>query len=90
MHLGQAAGRSLTVTGGQITSGFQHGLRDLIETDAVATIAGQGIFSAIDRSRRRKRIAFDARRLNEAQNRIAGQPEMVLQGHFRSIFALLR
>ncbi len=69
----QAAGSGFAVGRTQVVTGLHQGFDDFIEADTMAAIAGQGVIGAIDRPRGGERIAFDARRLHQPQDRIAGQ-----------------
>src|SRR5690606_25568983 len=75
---GQAAARGFLVLVAHVAAGVAHGLDDLVEADLVLAVAAHRHARGVDCLHRPHGVAFDARDLHQAADRVAGQPEVVL------------
>jgi len=66
-----------------------HGGNDLIERNLMRTIAPHRQTRRIDGLHRTHRVAFNARDLYQARNRIAGQPKIVFHANLGRVLDLL-
>src|SRR3954469_7971971 len=75
---GEAAEAGFLVALVHVEAGLAHRLDHLVEADPVRAIADQSETRGFDRLDRADRVPLDARHLDEAADRIAGQAEIVL------------
>src|ERR1043165_4032049 len=87
---GEAAEAGLLVALVHVEPGLAHRLDHLIEADPVRAVADEGEARGLDRLDRADRVPFDARHLDEAADRIAGQAEIVLHAYLGRILDLRR
>ena len=72
---GQAARRRFLVLRQHVVAGLAHRFNDGIQRHRMPTITPEGHTCRVNRLHRGDRIAFDAGDLNQASNRVAGQPQ---------------
>src|SRR5690606_16350308 len=60
-----------------VAAGVAHGLDDLVQADLVFSVAAQGHARGIDGLDRAHGVALDARDLDQAPDRVAGEAEIV-------------
>src|ERR1700730_3052851 len=87
---GEAATRSLLVFVEHVASRDAHGVDGLVERDEVAPVAAQSDAGRVDRGDGGDRVPLDARHLDQAADRVAGQPEVVLDADLRGVLHLRR
>src|SRR3954452_248807 len=86
----EAATRCLLVLVLHVRPGLAHGLDRLVERDELVPVTVQGHPGRGDGFDRTDGVAFDARDLHKSADRIAGQPEVVLDADLCGVLDLVR
>src|SRR5690606_27701567 len=73
-----SAARGCLVLVAYVAAGVAHGLDGLVEDDLVLAVAAHRHAHGVDRLHRAHGVAFDARDLHQAADRVVGRPEFVL------------
>src|SRR5919106_2703560 len=72
-----------------VRAGLAHGLDRLVQRDVVPAVAADGHASRGDGLDRADGVALDARDLHQPADRVAGEPEVVLDPDLRGVLHLL-
>ena len=88
IELGKAAVRGFPVVAVNVTACVIHGFDDEVKRNF--SCKGQEVCKShsINCTHGSNGVALDAGNLNQAENRVAGQSQMVFNGDFRRIFAI--
>src|SRR5690606_12538279 len=86
---GEPALARLLVLAAHVLAGALHHADDVVEADDAALAGVQRELRRTPGLRDAHRVAFDARRLDEALDRVAGQPEVVLESDLGGAFDLV-
>src|SRR6266851_5382569 len=85
---GEAATRGLLIFVQHVAPGDAHRVDGFVQGDEVAPVSAQGDAGRVDRGDGSHRVPLDARHLDQAADRVAGQPEVVLDADLRGVFHL--
>src|ERR1700690_951696 len=86
----EAAAGGLLVLVLHVRAGLAHGLDGLVQRDVVLPVAADGHPGGGDGLDRTDGVAFDARDLHQPADRVAGEPEVVLDADLGRVLDLLR